>query len=164
MKILLWSVLPLVSYLYILTLHVLYWDTYKIPSRFIPQWWREYDIRGGKLRNPDREVEPSSQSYSDLLNGLYTAIYDRVDSRGLYKRGKEVRTLPESLSRVSLYFKYWSLWLFRELVCAIILTPLMAVYVTGTICYTVNEVQFHKARESAYNQVLEPLLRTWSKK
>jgi hypothetical protein len=116
------------------------------------------------LRNPDREVEPSSQSYSDLLNGLYTAIYDRVDSRGLYKRGKEVRTLPESLSRVSLYFKYWSLWLFRELVCAIILTPLMAVYVTGTICYTVNEVQFHKARESAYNQVLEPLLRTWSKK
>jgi hypothetical protein len=150
--------LPVVSYIYVLILHFLYWDTYKIPSRFIPQWWREYDIRGGKLKNPDTPKHPEGISYSDLVDSLEEKIVSRVDSRGLYIRGKEATSLRDCVGRISLYLQWLALWLSREVFCLVILTPIMLCYVVGTISYTVNEVQFNKACQSVYNNMIKPIV------
>jgi hypothetical protein len=116
-------------------------------GRFIPQWWREYDIRGGRLKNPTAKQdkhEPTKETYSDTLENIYTELYRRIDNIGLYKRGHEVLTSREFWSRVRLYMLAIVMDMIST-VYVLVITPAVATYIIGLVLYTLNDTKFYSA-------------------
>lgn len=144
MLVLLWISLPIVLYLYMLSLHFFFWNTYKSPERFIPQWWREYDIRGGRLKNPKPSANEDNKhkySYSDRLSRLTEELQSAVDNIGLYRRSKEPQTVRECLARIKLYAACVCLELL-SIGYLLVVTPIVLSYSIGLILYTISEARF----------------------